>query len=282
MNTQPKGPSDSLELLLDTVCNSLGSMILITLLIVVSTNDLQERLGKEKPGEIAAAHAQSMALHDQINATRSEAARLRNAATGLTALKAEVATLKSKAASVQDPSNTAPNPVMNRLEIADRTLREARQSIETKNTELAALEAAQQKHLSSQTQQVRLPSRQTSTKKAALVFVADGKFFPKIMNGKLSGHIDIEILRARPLYASLKPDLQKGLDLSEFKTFLRTLDAGSERVGLLVYESGFEVFMRAQQACAECGLECGWEPLAKGAVMTMGGDSGTGIQVDPQ
>jgi hypothetical protein len=101
------------------------------------------------------------------------------------------------------------------------------------------------------------------------------------MNGKLSGHIDIEILRARPLYASLKPDLQKGLDLSEFKTFLRTLDVESERVGLLVYASGFDVFMRAQQACAECGLECGWEPLANGSVMTVGG-SGEGIQVDPQ
>ena len=45
----------------------------------------------------AAAHAQSLALHDQINAARREAARLRNATTGLTGLKAEVAALKSKA-----------------------------------------------------------------------------------------------------------------------------------------------------------------------------------------
>lgn len=282
MNTAPNGPSNSLELLLDTVCNSLGSMILITLLIVVSTNDMQERLEQEKPEEIAAAQAQSLALHDQINAARREAARLRSASTGLTALKSEVATLKRTAASAQDQTNAVPNPVLSRLEIADRTLRQARQSIEAKNTELAALEAAQQKHLSSQTQQVRLPSRQTSTKKAALVFVADGKFFPKMTNGKLSEHIDIEILRARPLYAALKPDFGKGLDLNGFKTFLRTLDADSERVGLLVYGSGFEIFLRAQQACAEIGLECGWEPLAKDAVMTIGGDSGTGIQVDPQ
>jgi|GEM_PF-4396161 hypothetical protein len=281
MNTPPQGPSDSLELLLDTVCNSLGSMILITLLIVVSTNDLQERLGQEKPEDVAAAHAQAQSLHDRINATRREAARLRSAAAGLIALKAEVATLKSKAASAQDPSSTATNPVMNRLKIADRTLREARQSIETKNTELAALKDAQQKHLSSQTQQVRLPSRQTSSKKAALVFVADGKFFPQMMNGKLSAHIDIEILRARPLYASIKPKLRKGLDLSEFKVFLRSLNAENERVGLLVYASGFEVFMQAQQACAERGLDCGWEPLAKGTVMTIGG-SGQGIKVDPQ
>lgn len=281
MNAQPKGPSESLELLLDTVCNSLGSMILITLLIVISANDLQERLGQEKPEDIAAAQAQSLVLHDQIDTARRDAARLRNAAAGLTALKAEVATLKSKASAAQNPTNTDLNPVMNLLEIADRTLREARQSIAAKTDELAALEAAQQKHLSSQTQQVRLPSRQNSTKKAALVFVANGKFFPKMIGGKVSPHIHIDILRARPLYASLKPDLKRGLDLNEFKDYLRTLNAETDRVGLLVYESGFEVFMRAQQACAELGLECGWEPFAKGHVIGIGG-SGQSMLLDPQ
>ncbi|NJM85296.1 MAG: hypothetical protein HC839_03650 [Leptolyngbyaceae cyanobacterium RM2_2_21] len=58
--------------------------------------------------------------------------------------------------------STRPN-----LEIADRTLREARQSIAAKNAELAALEAAQQNTSALKPSQVRLPSRQTSTKKAA-------------------------------------------------------------------------------------------------------------------
>ena len=281
MKTQPKGPSDSLELLLDTVCNSLGSMILITLLIVVSTNDLQERLVPENPNELAAAQAQAVSINQQIKAVELETEKLRANALGLPALNAEISELKIKATSIKEVSKAAPNPVMKRLEIANRTLQESRRDIESKNNELAALESAKQKHLNAQTQQVRLPSRQTSTKKAILVFVANGKFFPQTINGKISQHIDIEILRVRPLKASLAPDLNKGLYLSEFKDFLRTVDVERERIGLLVYGSGFEVFMQAQQACADHGLECGWEPLDKDSIMTIGG-SGGGISVDPQ
>ena len=101
------------------------------------------------------------------------------------------------------------------------------------------------------------------------------------MSGKISQHIDIKILQVRPLKATLAPDLNKGLHLSEFKDFLGTIDVERERIGLLVYGSGFEVFMQAQKACADHGLECGWEPLDKGTIISIGG-SGGGISVDPQ
>ncbi|MFO1437173.1 MAG: hypothetical protein U1F81_02555 [Verrucomicrobiaceae bacterium] len=281
MNAQPKGPTDSLELLLDTVCNCLGSMILITLLIVVSTNDLQERLGNADSKEEAEEHAQTLAMEEQIDEISRDVTRLRDLAGGLTELKAEVAMLRSKQSNTIEPSDDPVSAEAKRIEIAERTLKEAKQRVETKKAELVKLEASRQELIRSQTQEVRLPSRQTSEKRPELIFVADGKYFPQMLNGRLSAHVDIDVLRARPLYATIKPDFRRGMDLSEFTAFLATLDPGSQRVGLLVYPSGFEMFMRAQQACAKRGLECGWEPLATDAVMTIGG-SGTGIQIDPQ
>jgi hypothetical protein len=259
-------PGDSLDLLLDTMCNMFGGIIIISLLMALLSRDpAAESAGIER----AAAHAR------EIQQAREELARAQTLqaplqerlkfSAPLVALAAQREELRKRAE--LDRAAAQSNNALASISVPTEP-----SAIETNAAQKAALtgeikqlndqlERAQQ----SRQRQLRLP-RERDTGKQAFFFVARyGRIYPihtfqngerELNNETIHWTSDGDARTANPLR-----ELPANTAIPNFVRLLRDIPRQTYTIHFLVYDDSFPAFLAARQLPLNAGYDTGWEFL---------------------
>ena len=290
MNLRRKTPPDSLYLLLDTLCNAFGGIILLAVLVVLLTS-------KEKNQSSIKADSQEMLQR-----------RLSIAQTGLQKSQQLVASLQAKAnderfkqqvallatrkdlqdeiqqtrdtvaqtskdidtASAVDPSERL--KFLNaQLAAAEAHKLEAKNSLAAadENTKrlkqrLADLERQVTAKLDELQRPLRLPKEHETGKRVIYIIARYGHIY-LCRNFDLSRN-ETDIDWTTTLTGeTAEPRRGLGIDptvsTAGLINFFKNMSDDSVYVAFCVYEDSFPAFIRAKQLASDCGLAYGWEPF---------------------
>jgi len=284
----------SLEMLLDTMCNTFGGIILIALLISLVARD--HRLQPQATARAASAATRVLeaeanlararaAAEAALNATGDVAVRVRLAGereelrARLGLLDEESARLKARllveaATAEQEVQDLAARLEQERQRLERELPAErARQRDLTREQErLQAQAALAREQLRERTRpevrQLRFPREHPTGKRPCDVIVRQGRLYPVHFFSQGLKQRNTATLRWRPAegggeYVEPLPGL--GLDpvrdLEAVEAFFRQVPAGGYFLVFQVYQDSFGAFGLAKQMAVNRGFETGWVPL---------------------
>lgn len=290
MNLRRKTPSDSLYLLLDTLCNAFGGIILLAVLVVLLTS-------KEKTQSSKAADSQEM-LQRRLSIAQTDLQKSEQLAVSLKAkandehFKQQVALLstrKNLQDSIQKTRDTVAQESKNfdtasavdpseRLKFLNAQFAAAQtQKLEAKSSLAAAEENAKRlkQRLADMERQVsakldelqrplRLPKEHETGKRVIYIIAQFGHIY-LCRNYDLSRN-EADIHWTTTLTGeTAEPRPGLGIDpmasTAGLVNFFKNMSDDSVYVAFCVYEDSFPAFIRAKQLASDCGLAYGWEPF---------------------
>jgi hypothetical protein len=290
MNLRRKMPPDSLYLLLDTLCNAFGGIILLAVLVVLLTS-------KEKTQSSKAADSQEM-LQRRLAIAQTDLQKSQQLAASLQAkanderLKQQVELLSTRkdlqdaiqqsretvaqnskdldTASAVDPSERL--KFLNaQLAAAEAHKLEAKNSLAAadENTKrlkqrLADLERQVTTKLDELQRPLRLPKEHETGKRVIYIIARYGHIY-LCRNFDLSRN-ETDIDWTTTLTGeTAEPRRGQGIDptgsTAGLINFFKNMSDDSVYVAFCVYEDSFPAFIRAKQLASDCGLAYGWEPF---------------------
>ena len=283
-------PPDSLYLLLDTLCNAFGGIILLAVLVVLLTS-------KEKTQSSKAADSQEM-LQRRLAIAQTDLQKSQQLAGSLQAkanderLKQQVELLSTRkdlqnaiqqsretvaqnskdldTASAVDPSERL--KFLNaQLAAAEAHKLEAKNSLAAadENTKrlkqrLADLERQVTTKLDELQRPLRLPKEHETGKRVIYIIARYGHIY-LCRNFDLSRN-ETDIDWTTTLTGeTAEPRRGQGIDptgsTAGLINFFKNMSDDSVYVAFCVYEDSFPAFIRAKQLASDCGLAYGWEPF---------------------
>jgi F0F1-type ATP synthase membrane subunit b/b' len=290
MNLRRKTPNDSLYLLLDTLCNAFGGIILLAVLVVLLTSKeksqspsagdsqemLQRRLAIAQTNLQQAlqlqATLQSKAsderwkaqvflldtrrrLEEEIKSIREMVGRDSkelDAAAGLDPTE-RMKTLSAQLAAAEAHKNEAQNALAAAQENARRL-----------NTRLVSLEKQASELINDSQRQLRLPKEHETSKRVIYVIARYGRIYT-CRNADLSRNesdIDWESTFSNEI---ARPKQGRGIDpvgnAVGLRSYFKALSENSVYVAFCVFEDSFPAFIRAKQLATENRLAYGWDPF---------------------
>lgn len=291
MNLRRQRPSDSLDMLLDTMCNTFGGIILLAVLVTLltsrerhdhaaSTSDTQEML--ERRLSVAQADLQQALELQQSLQTRTNDSRWRIQVSLLAArqeIQNEIRAVRELAAESAkeldlvagaDPAErmkalTAQLATAEAKRLATQnSLTAARENAERLATRLAGLEQQVANRVNESQRELRLPKEHETGKRVIYVIARYGRIYP-CRNSDLSrNETDIEWTSTISSEIA-EPKRARGIDpasnVAWIRAYFRSLSGNSVYVAFCVFEDSFPAFIRAKQVAAENGLAYGWEPF---------------------
>jgi hypothetical protein len=289
MNLRRKTPNDSLYLLLDTLCNTFGGIILLAVLVVILTNtqktqsasssDSQEMLQRRLTLALTNLQ-QSLQLASSLQA-RTNDGRWKDQLALLAQRKdlqdaiqqsRDLAAQNSKeldAANAADPAdrvkrlNAELAAAQARLADKSNSLAAVDENIKRLTQRQAALEPQIAARVKDMQRPMRLPKEHESSKKVVYIIVQYGRIYP-CRNADLSRN-DTDIDWASFFeYEVAHPIPAKGLnpvqDIAVLNAYFKSLSADSTFVVFCVFEDSFPAFLRVRELAIANGLAYGWEP----------------------
>jgi hypothetical protein len=313
MTRRPPPQSDSLVMLLDTMCNTFGGIILIALLIALLARDtrvtdtesrrrtettamLSRRLEQARR-ELAQTQALQAELERRANASDQadqlrrvdQRERLRRATAVLTeAFRTQEEQLVTGTATAQARMLERLRELETQVRQAEQEmldqrsrgenlqgqLAELRRGLQTESNRLAQVRARQ-------TQRLRLPREHATGRTHFYVLLRYGRIYPlyQYENGDLVRNT--RTLRWQPEGEGVKriePIPSTGLnpqtEAAALENLFRQLPADRLYLVFEVYEDSFAEFGAAKELAVRRGLEYTWEPRKRDAVVRLG-PSGT-------
>jgi hypothetical protein len=290
MSLRRKTPGDSLYLLLDTLCNAFGGIILLAVLVVLLTSKVKTQSATSSDSRDMLQRRLALA---QTNLQQSlQLAASLQTKTNDDRWKAQVALIserkelqdalqQARDAMAQDSqaldAANAADPA-DRLKFLDAELARAqareleasnRLTAETENinrlkqrqADLARQVAARMKDLQ---RPLRLPKEHETGKEVVYIILRFGRFYP-CRNADLSrNETDISWY---PFFGTetAQPIQGKGMDpvqnAAALNDYFKTLSGNSIYVVFCVFEDSFPAFMRAKELAIGNGIPYGWEPF---------------------
>jgi len=290
MNLRRKTPPDSLYLLLDTLCNAFGGIILLAVLVVLLTS-------KEKTQSSKAADSQEM-LQRRLAIAQTDLQKSQQLAASLKAkanderFKQQVALLSTRkdlqdviqqtkdtvAQSGKDLDTASAVDPSERLKFLNAQLAAAQaHKLEAKNSLAAAEENTKRlkQRLADMERQVtakldelqkplRLPKEHETGKRVIYIIVRYGHIY-LCRNFDLSRN-ETDIDWTTTLTGeTAEPRRGMGIDptgsTAGLINFFKNMSDDSVYVAFCVYEDAFPAFSRAKQLASDCGLAYGWVPF---------------------
>ncbi|HEX9046908.1 MAG TPA: hypothetical protein VF988_07760 [Verrucomicrobiae bacterium] len=290
MNLRRRTPADSLYLLLDTLCNAFGGIILLAVLVVLLTS-------KEKVHSSATAESQELAqrrlelAQSNLQKAQQLAARLQAQAAKpdvkeqmelLSARKAiqdaidQTRDADTQAARDIDTAN-AVDPT-DRLKFLNSQFAAAKaKELDATNRLVAATEnrrrlkervASLQIQVTAKLDELqrplRLPKEHETGKRVIYVIARYNKVYLCRNNDLSRNETDIN-WTSTFLSETAEPIPTKGIDpkrnAADLANIFKSLSDGSVYIAFCVYEDSFPAFISAKQSAASAGLAFGWEPF---------------------
>jgi hypothetical protein len=288
-------PADSLELLLDTMCNTFGGIILIALLVA-----LLSRTGGPSE-EAPASHAlyeQRIALAEgELEALRKEAgtwaasnntaplADVALAAEALAAARADAAVATTDATRRADAIAAGGGAAWAALAEELRTL--ARREAELQNLIAAteaetarlreresALKAQVQRQREAQTVKLRFPKERARTRSSLPVICQHGRIYPIHTASHALDRVNIQWRTTGTDAEESTPLPERGLqmpsDANGWREVLRAMKAENIYVAFYVYPDSYEAFRAAKEMAIETRFEFGIEVVRAGRKLIWG------------
>ena len=318
MRRRPAPQSDSLEMLLDTMCNTFGGIILIALLIALLTNEsrvtesearrltentaMLDRRIEQARRELSQARARQAELDrrvtdpTQVNLLQliDQRERLRRAQSAMEeALKAGDQELRAGDANAQTrmlekfrqlevEMRQADEEVLDlrsRGENLQGQITELRRGLQTESNRLAQVRARQ-------TQRLRLPREHSTGRAHFYAILRYGKLYPlyTYQNGEPVKNVQTLRWQLDNEGASrLEPVPETGIrpltEPAAVEAFFRQLPAAQVYVVFEVYADSFAEFAAVKEAAVRHGLEYTWEPRKRDEVIRL---AGSGSAPPPQ
>lgn len=296
MKTGRFNQSDSTGLLLDTVCNVFGGIVLIALLIALLARETESQLKTDirpdarmelldrRLGRITAENkrvrfaneamekeAASLAdprigeLLDSIEKSRQELDRARLA---VAARQRELDTSGLDADDllkrIEQDKSEADAELAEELSQSLRNESRLNQLKQQEQTLIAQRKAAKEK----QTVRLRLPRERLTGQDQVWVLVRHGKLYPTYLR---QGHREIRneiTIQWTQLLEAHKPEpiAARGIavlkDAGEWRRYLRALDARREFIAFVVWPDSYKAFNTAKTFVVSRGMSYGWEVQA--------------------
>jgi hypothetical protein len=290
MNLRRKTPPDSLYLLLDTLCNAFGGIILLAVLVVLLTS-------KEKTQSSKAADSQEM-LQRRLAIAQTDLQKSQQLAASLKAkanderFKQQVALLstrKNLQDAIQqtrdtDAQNSKDLDTANAVDPSERlkflnaqlaaaqahkldaknSLAAAEENTQRLKQRLADLERQVTAKLDELQRPLRLPKEHETGKRVIYIIVRYGHIY-LCRNFDLSRN-ETDIDWTTTLTGeTAEPRRGMGIDpkgsTAGLINFFKNMSDDSVYVAFCVYEDSFPAFIRAKQLASDSGLAYGWEPF---------------------
>lgn len=270
---------DSLDLLLDTICNMFGSIILITLLIVVissNTNtkpspiDLQTVDRDETQRRIQSASEEIDRLKDELaeadppDETTNEITKLQkeveDARQSLASAKERRANneqeLSVDYAAVAQKAATAAKVSAEEIVRLENAIDSDEKRIEQLKKDIAAMAAKIEKITDSRTQKIRLPRERSTGKSATPVIFIYNEIFP-VYERDIS---KIGMLEIDEYSTLLSPKKGRGYsrDPADVKRSLDGIPSG-RYAACYVFPDSIEAFRVFRNLATAEGMEIGWQ-----------------------
>lgn len=296
MNLRRRKPHDSLYMLLDTMCNAFGGIILLAVLVTLLTSQERNTAGTASDAQEMLQRRLAMAKGNLKESLQLQAALKAKADDGR--WKAQVSLLERRrqlqdeiqaireltSQSAKDLENAASSDPTERMKslntqfaTAQARKLEAQNSLAASNenakrlkARLVGLEKQATDLVSESQRKVRLPKEHETGKSVIYIIARYGRIYP-CRNSDLSrNETDIEWTSVAS-GETAEPKQGRGIDpanAAALRTYFRKLSGSSSYVAFCVFEDSFPAFIRAKQLASEGGLAYGWEPfqLSDGAV----------------
>jgi hypothetical protein len=286
MNLRRKTPPDSLYLLLDTLCNAFGGIILLAVLVVLLTS-------KEKSQSATKSDSQEMLQRRLALAQNNLQESLQLAATlnvkaNDPKWKQQIALLSTRkelqdsiqqihdtvlqngkeldAANAADPAerlkflNAELATAQARKLEAENSLAATEDNVKRLKQRLADMEGQVTAKVNELQRPLRLPKEHETEKQSIYIIVRYDHIYP-CRNSDLSRNeadinwtigTDNEV--AEPIHG-------RGLDPNAVGPYFSSLSGNDVYVVFLVFEDSFPAFIRAKQSAIASGISYGWEPF---------------------
>lgn len=291
MNLRRQRPNDSLDMLLDTMCNTFGGIIMLAVLVTLLTSrerhgsaatasDTQEMLQRR----LAMAQdnlQQALQLQTSLQAKANDS-RWKTQVSLLTTrqqIQDEIKTIRDLAAqnakeleasASSDPAermkalNSQLAAAQARKTEAQNSLAASKENVKRLSTRLAGMEKQASDLVNESQRQLRLPKEHETSKRVIYVIARYGRIYT-CRNSDLSrNETDIEWTSTLTSEVA-EPKRGKGIDpsgnVAGLKTYFRNLSENSVYVAFCVFEDSFPAFIRAKQVATESGLTYGWDPF---------------------
>jgi hypothetical protein len=268
MNIRRRSLTDSLQLLVDTICNLFGSIIIISLLMALLSRDMSPE---------AAARARTQNLRTDIQKAQSNLDEARRLQTSLAApndddakrlaLAAQITELKTiNASNIAALASNSTSAVTAPQTISIEDLLAKKSAAESDLTEvtnqLARLKQAN-------TRQLRLPRERATGKKTYYFICRFGKIYPVhiIRDGQRELNTQTLDWRQTSTGETAVPRRELGFDpatgLAAFTRLFAEIPPQTFSIHFLVYNDSFPAFLAARKVPLARDFDCGWEFLTE-------------------
>jgi hypothetical protein len=288
-----KASANSLELLLDTICNMFGSIILITLLIVIVTSEkpIDQILDMNQGPDREEIDRRLETARLQIESLQSEIQKERAKAPAATADEKHAADLQAKVQTAEAALQAALRDQQTAFDRTSpefaKTLREFKTRLESLaqeitdlenilsdtnrrrpalQAELASLQAAHKGLTSAQVEKFRLPKTRTTSKKPALVFCAKGQIFPVLIyssSGESDVYDGLQIRELNSRQTEFIPLSGQGIPAESAAIRRAFAHLPADRyLSVYIYPDSVEAFRALRKAFPGNTIDIGWDPLS--------------------
>ncbi len=300
-------PPDSLEMLLDTMCNTFGGIILIALLIALFARDSRSLEQQTPPGsehssllgqrveQAEREVARAAALEEELNRRVTDPTRtvLLELVEERDRIRELAETLASELRASASPADAAASlaETVDRIEtLASRNLESERRLAE-EQSRAAALKGridelgrgiqSQSNRLAlitaRQTQRLRLPRERATTKSHLYLIVRFGKVYPlySFVDGVPERNTtSLSWIQESETCRRVEPIPNAGIhpqmDAAAFSAMLRAIPADQIYLVFQVFPDSFEAFNQAKVAALAAGFDYTWEPRLDSTPLRLG------------
>ncbi len=270
-----KTENDSLEMLLDTMCNLFGGIILLALMVTLIAKDaeMSEKLTEAEIKTREMREKQLMQLEEELRAAQKFQQDLASQA-GDPEVQEQVKMLQQRETIQQtlEELRQELEKTKSRLEESAESLKELE---EMKQSQAVSAAAAQQEDVA-QPERMRLPREHETEKSPAEIIVKNGMIYPVnfYQNGtpvsNTAGFVRRDVGQLQVLEPIEGKGMNPRLHSSQLSQFFRSIPAGTYLV-FRVYGDSFSEFNEAKKAASESGLELSWMPIEKDVNVVLGG-----------
>jgi len=291
MNLRRQRPNDSLDMLLDTMCNTFGGIILLAVLVTLLTSrerhgsaatapDTQEMLQRR----LAMAQTnlqQSLQLQTSLQ-TKANDERWKTQVLLLATrqqIQDEIKAIRELAAQnakeLDASASTDPSERMKKLNTqlavaqarkteAQNSLAASKENAKRLNTRLASMEKQATDLVNESQRQLRLPKEHETSKRVIYIIARYGRIYTCRYSDLSRNEMDIKWTSTLTGEIA-EPKQGKGIDpvvnRAALKTYFSNCSSSSVYVAFCVFEDSFPAFIRAKQLATESGLAYGWDPF---------------------
>ncbi len=303
MKLRDDNSGDSLWLLLDTICNAFGGMLLIAILFALFSSQVRV---VQDAGRLVALNTElqerriALAQHDlelaqQVNAQQQALLANSDLATRVRlvaerdALRNDAEVLRGNTtrlnASLLDLSNTTQQDPEDRLKELrtqldserraktnqENNLAAARQNLQRLQTRLTDLQNQAKTERQEHVLKLRLPRETTQSKTSFSVMIRYGQLY-FVHDPSDSFNHNTSALTFEPQDdddIKVKPIRGRGIDIRAAVKLLRAISNQDSYIVCWVYGDSFHIFNQFKQLVTNSGFEYGWTPMSPDNFLTL-------------